>query len=163
MTFRSNENPMFRSKFSEDIFRLKYLHEDCETWGQLCRVLVEDVCGKHLSDGDKTQLCQYMTDLKVIAGGRYLYYAGREAKFWNNCFLLKAEEDTREDWATMSWKSESCLMIGSLPVGVGRTLPGRTGFQQPAGQGRQEQDGAEHVHQEHESQQDPHVGLKLER
>ena len=29
-----------------------------------------------------------------------------------NCYLLKAEEDTREDWANLSWKSESCLMTG---------------------------------------------------
>ena len=49
---------------------------------------------------------------KFIPGGRYLYYAGRPNKFFNNCYLLKAEEDTREDWADISWKSESCLMTG---------------------------------------------------
>jgi len=42
----------------------------------------------------------------------YLYYAGRKAKFFNNCYLLRAEEDTREDWANLSWKAESCLMTG---------------------------------------------------
>ncbi len=113
MTFRSNENPMFRSKFSETIFRQKYAHEECETWAQLCSVLVEDVCRKQMTEDDKKQLCQYMTDLKFIPGGRYLYYAGREAKFFNNCNLLRAEEDSREDWANLSWKSESCLMTGA--------------------------------------------------
>ena len=42
--FRSNENPMFRSKFSEDIFKHKYAHTGCETWSSLAAVLVEDVC-----------------------------------------------------------------------------------------------------------------------
>ena len=51
-------------------------------------------------------------EFKFIPGGRYLYYAGKSAKFYNNCYLLKAEEDTREDWANLSWKSESCLTTG---------------------------------------------------
>ena len=50
--------------------------------------------------------------MKFIPGGRYLYYAGRPNKYYNNCYLLKAEEDTREDWANLSWKAESCLMTG---------------------------------------------------
>ncbi len=121
MNFRSNENPMFRSKFSEDIFKQKYAHEDCTTWADLSKTLVNDVCGdatstyingQLMSRGDRDQLIQYITDLKFIPGGRYLYYAGRPSKFFNNCFLLKAEEDSREDWANLSWKAESCLMTG---------------------------------------------------
>lgn len=112
MTYRSNSNPMFRSKFSEDIFLQKYAHEGCENWAQLCQVLVSEVCEGHMSKDEITQLTQYMTDLKVIFGGRYLYYAGRDIKYYNNCFLLRAEEDTREDWADLSWKAESCLMTG---------------------------------------------------
>lgn len=112
MTFRSNANPMFRSSFSETIFKQKYAHEGCETWNDLCRTLVEDVCGDDMSKGDKAQLTNYMQDMKFIPGGRYLYYAGRPAKFFNNCYLLRAEEDSREDWANLSWKSESCLMTG---------------------------------------------------
>jgi ribonucleoside-diphosphate reductase alpha chain len=65
-----------------------------------------------MSKGDKDTLTRFVTDLKFIPGGRYLYYAGREAKFFNNCYLLRAEEDTREDWANLSWKAESCLMTG---------------------------------------------------
>lgn len=112
MTFRSNQNPMFRSSFSETIFKQKYAHEGCETWNDLCRVLVEDVCGDLMSKSEKDQLTNFMQDMKFIPGGRYIYYAGREAKFFNNCYLLKAEEDTREDWANLSWKAESCLMTG---------------------------------------------------
>ena len=112
MTFRSNQNPMFRSSFSETIFKQKYAHEGCETWNDLCRVLVEDVCGDLMSKSEKDQLTNYMQDMKFIPGGRYIYYAGRDAKFFNNCYLLRAEEDSREDWANLSWKSESCLMTG---------------------------------------------------
>lgn len=112
MAFRSNQNPMFRSSFSETIFKQKYAHEGCETWNDLCRVLVEDVCGDLMSKEDKAQLTNYMQDMKFIPGGRYIYYAGRQAKFFNNCYLLKAEEDSREDWANLSWKAESCLMTG---------------------------------------------------
>ena len=103
---------MFRSKFSEDIFKLKYAHEGCETWASLCETLVEDVMGVETSKEDKDQLIKHMQDLKFIPGGRYLYYAGRTHKFFNNCFLLKAEEDTREDWAELSKKAELCLSSG---------------------------------------------------
>lgn len=112
MYWRSNENPAFRTKFSESVFRQKYAHEGAETWNELCVTLVEDVCGELMSDDDKKELILYMQEMKFIPGGRYLYYAGRDAKFFNNCYLLKAEEDSREDWANLSWKAESCLMTG---------------------------------------------------
>jgi ribonucleoside-diphosphate reductase alpha chain len=112
--FHSARNPMFRSQFSEDIFEHKYAHNTCETMSDLAGVLVEDVCNDEVtfSKEDKEQLKAFIRDLKFIPGGRYLYYAGRKSKFFNNCFLLKAEEDTREDWANMSQKVESCLMTG---------------------------------------------------
>lgn len=112
MKYRSNKNPVFRSKFSEDIFNQKYSHEGAETWDELCGTLVEDVCREDMTPDEKSQLTEIMRQLKFIPGGRYLYYAGRPAKFFNNCYLLKAEEDTREDWANLSWRSESCLMTG---------------------------------------------------
>lgn len=111
-TFKSNLNPMFRSKFSEDIFNHKYRHEGAETWTALSKTLVEDVCGEYMTSDERSQLAKYIEDMKFIPGGRYLYYAGRPNKFFNNCYLLKAEEDTREDWANLSWKAESCLMTG---------------------------------------------------
>jgi len=132
---------MFRSKFSEDIFNLKYSHTGCDTWQQLASVLVKDVCGNLRDDeenlmsvSEQHQLTEYIKDLKFVPGGRYLYYAGRKNRFYNNCFLLKAEEDKREDWANLSWKSESCLMTGG-GIGVdysvyresGRTLTGTGG------------------------------------
>ena len=126
---------MFRSKFSEDIFKHKYAHHGCETWSSLASVLVDDVCSSYLKEDEKDQLKEYITDLKFIPGGRYLYYAGRTNKFFNNCYLLRAEEDTREDWANLSWKAESCLMTGG-GIGVdysvyreeGRVLSGTGGL-----------------------------------
>ena len=115
MSYKSNLNPMFRSKFSEDIFNQKYKHQGAETWSELAGTVVNDVCsvaGNAFSQEDRDQLEEYIRDLKFIPGGRYLYYAGRDNKFFNNCYLLRAEEDTREDWADLSWKSESCLMTG---------------------------------------------------
>ena len=110
--YKSNINPQFRSKLSEDIFNHKYKHEGAETWSELAHTMVEDVCREHLSREDKDQLIEYITDMKFIPGGRYLYYAGRPVKFFNNCYLLRSLEDTREDWADLSWKSESCLITG---------------------------------------------------
>ena len=126
---------MFRSKFSEDIFKQKYSHHNCETWDALASVLVDDVCQTYMTKDEKEELKRIITDLKFIPGGRYLYYAGRDNKFFNNCYLLKAEEDSREDWANLSWKSESCLMTGG-GIGVdystyreeGRLLNGTGGL-----------------------------------
>jgi len=103
---------IFRTKFSEDIFNHKYRHEGAETWEQLASTLVDDVCRDKLSNSEKEELKRIISEMKFIPGGRYLYYAGRSFKAFNNCYLLKSEEDSREDWANLSWKSESCLMTG---------------------------------------------------
>lgn len=102
---------VFRSVLSETIFRNKYAHEGAETWEDLSRTLVYDVCGD-LNKDDKEALVKYVSEMKFIPGGRYLYYAGRNKKYFNNCYLLRSEEDTREDWADLSWKAESCLLTG---------------------------------------------------
>lgn len=103
---------LFRTKFSEDIFNHKYRHDGAETWDALADTLVEDVCRDNLSKADKQQLKRYITEMKFLPAGRYLYYAGRPFKAFNNCYLLRCEEDSREDWANLSWKAESCLMTG---------------------------------------------------
>ncbi len=140
-SFKSNTNPQFRNKFSEDIFKYKYAHEGCDTWSQLADTLVKDVCGslrpdeENLMDVEEQQeLIKYIADFKFVPGGRYLYYAGRKKRFYNNCFLLGAEEDTRQDWANLSWKAESCLMTGggigvdySIYRASGRILGGSGG------------------------------------
>lgn len=103
----------FRNQFAETIFKQKYQHDGCETWPDLAATLVDDVCGADVMTKDeRDQLKHYISEMKFIPGGRYLYYAGRPNRYYNNCYLLKAEEDTRQDWADVSWRSESCLMTG---------------------------------------------------
>lgn len=110
--WRSNTNPVFRNQFAETVFNNKYSHEGCETWDDLCRTLVTQVCGDLMRADEVAQLIKYMQEMKFIPGGRYLYYAGRENPFFNNCYLFRSEEDSREDWADTSWKFESSLMTG---------------------------------------------------
>ena len=104
---------MFRNKIGEDVFKHKYMYREggCGTWNELCEVLVDRVCSKYMTKVDQEQLVQYMKDMKFIPGGRYLYYAGRKAKFYNNCFTMIAE-DTREGWADLSYKHFMGLMCG---------------------------------------------------
>lgn len=102
----------FRTEFSESIFNYKYKHDGADTWDELSKTLIEDVCQDYISQEEKDELTEMHTNMEFIAGGRYLYYAGRDNKFFNNCYLLKSLEDSREDWANLSWKAESCLMTG---------------------------------------------------
>jgi ribonucleoside-diphosphate reductase alpha chain len=102
----------FRTQIGETIFQQKYAHEGCETWDLLAEVLVEDVCRDMLRADDKAELVRLIREFKFIPGGRYLRNAGRDLKFFSNCFALRAEEDTREDWADLAHKVESCLISG---------------------------------------------------
>lgn len=118
MSWKSNYGE-FKSKFAEDLFLNKYRHEGAATWPELVRTLCYEVClpkpytaGTRMPEDEVEQLIQYMTKMKFIPGGRYLYYAGRRNLFYNNCYLLRCEQDTREDWAQLSWKSERCLTVG---------------------------------------------------
>lgn len=123
----------FRSSWGHKIFQQKYAHEGCETWEKLAATITADVCEGLLSKSECDAIEQHIAHMRFIPGGRYLYYAGRRAKFFNNCYLLRAEEDTRQDWANLSWKAESALMTGggigvdySVYRGKGSPL-GRTG------------------------------------
>jgi len=109
----------FKNSFAENVFRFKYAQGPGDTWGKLADRLVDDVCGtrqgtvhKLMGDDDRKQLAQYIKDFKFMPGGRYLYYAGRPFKAYNNCYLLRAEEDTREEWSAVTWRAMSCLMTG---------------------------------------------------
>jgi len=109
----------FRSKLGENVFRFKYAQGPADTWQMCSDRIVDDVCGTRngrerplMSEGDRKQLAQYIREFKFIPGGRYIYYAGRPNSFFNNCYLLRAEEDSREEWANVAWRSTSCLMTG---------------------------------------------------
>lgn len=107
-----SSNKYFRTEFAESIFNHKYKHDKANDWKELSDTLIEDVCRDYLSQEEKDELKIMHTNMEFIAGGRYLYYAGRPFKAFNNCYLLRSEEDSREDWANLSWKAESCLMTG---------------------------------------------------
>jgi ribonucleoside-diphosphate reductase alpha chain len=118
----------FKTSFAETIFNTKYRQGPNDNWDALCDRLVEDVCGTRwgtqpalMSKSDMVDLAEHMKQMRFLAGGRYLYYAGRPHKYYNNCFLLKAEYDTREEWANLLWRASSCLMVGG-GIGVDYSL-----------------------------------------
>lgn len=109
----------FRTTFGENVFRFKYAQGPDDTWDKLADRLVDDVCGTRggslpplMSDGDRKDLAEHIKQMRFLPGGRYLYYAGRPYKAYNNCYLLRAEEDTREEWSAVTWRAMSCLMTG---------------------------------------------------
>lgn len=102
----------FRTPLGKTTFENKYRHGGAENWQTLARTLADDVCNDKVPKDVIDSIFEIIRDFKFIPGGRYLYYAGRPKKFFNNCYLLRAEEDTREDWSNLSWKSESCLLTG---------------------------------------------------
>lgn len=126
---------LFRTDLGRNIFYNKYAHGPNDTWHNLAIRVVDDVCGtlkgtRHpiLSKTERDTLVEYIRDMKFIPGGRYLYYAGRDLHAFNNCFLLRAEEDTREEWSNLIWRANSCLMLGGgIGIDYSRIRPsGRT-------------------------------------
>jgi len=131
----------FNTPFGATIFREKYALTQAESWRQRAITIVEWVCGTMdnsrerplLSKDEREYLVECITNFKFLPGGRYMYYAGRKANYWNNCFTLRATEDTREEWSNLLWRSMSCLMTGGgIGVDYSRLRPsgrllGRTG------------------------------------
>ena len=125
----------FRTELGHNIFQAKYASNRYETWSDRAHTVVNAVCGDNqgtekplLSKSDCDALAYYLTEFKWLPGGRYLWYAGRTARFYNNCYLLKAEEDTREEWADLWRRAGSCLMTGGgIGIDVSAFRPkGRT-------------------------------------
>ena len=113
------EQKRFKTDLAQTVFRNKYAQGPNDTWDALAERLVEDVCGTRwgterrlLSESDCGELAEHIKAMRFIPGGRYLYYAGRPYKAFNNCYLLRAEEDTREEWSAVTWRAMSCLMTG---------------------------------------------------
>lgn len=134
------EHSRFKTPLAENIFKQKYAISEADSWDNLAMRVVEDVCGTRngtdrmlMSKEDRDQLTKYIAEMKFIPGGRYLYYAGRPYKAYNNCYLLRCEEDTREEWSAVTQRAMACLMTGG-GIGIdysilrpsGRLL-GRTG------------------------------------
>ncbi len=109
----------FKTSLGETIFKQKYASNTYETWEDRAHTVVNWVCGDMdgeknnlMAKSDRDQLTQYISEFKFMPGGRYLWYSGRDARFFNNCYLLRLEEDSREEWAGLSQRAMSCLMTG---------------------------------------------------
>ena len=99
----------FKTPFAETIFRNKYAQGPNDTWDALADRLVEDVCGTRfgtqpalMSDGDRRELAEHIKHMRFLPGGRYLYYAGRPYKAYNNCFGANTEVVTDQGYRKVS-------------------------------------------------------------
>jgi len=129
------QHERFKTSFARNIFYNKYAWGSNDSWDALAERLVDDVCGSRgntlpvlLSASDQRDLAEHIKNMRFLPGGRYLYYAGRPYKAYNNCYLLRAEEDTREEWSAVTWRAMSCLMTGGgIGIDYSRLRPaGRT-------------------------------------
>ena len=109
----------FRTDLGQNIFRQKYASNAYETWEDRANTVVNYVCGDMdgqknnlMAKDDRDQLARFISEFKFMPGGRYLWYAGRDARFFNNCYLLRLEDDSREEWAGVTQRAMSCLMTG---------------------------------------------------
>lgn len=102
----------FRTTLGRNIFFQKYAHNSNDTWSALSNRLVKDVCEGILDESSCGEIEDLIGWKKFIPGGRYLYYAGRPLHAWNNCYLLKGEDDTREEWGNLLKRGSDCLMSG---------------------------------------------------
>lgn len=102
----------FRSSFGENIFRHKYALRPDQTWKEKSKDIVKDVTTNLFAKDQQEALEKFIEQQKFLPGGRYIYYAGRAARFYNNCYLLKGEEDTREEWGQLLKRASDSLMSG---------------------------------------------------
>ena len=111
----------FKTELGTNIFRQKYASNQYETWSDKAHSIVNSVCGtsdnkmnRIMELDDLDEAYNIINNQEFFPGGRYLWYAGRDARFYNNCYLLRAEEDTREEWADLWKRAGSCLMTGCM-------------------------------------------------
>jgi len=102
----------FRNELAETIFNNKYRRYDSQTWEEKATEIVKNVTENLMRSEMQQQGEEYIKAMQFMPGGRYIYYAGRPASFYNNCYLLKGEEDTREEWGALTNRSSDCLMSG---------------------------------------------------
>lgn len=108
----------FKTEFAEQIFRNKYAQGPNDTWDALAERLVDDVCGTRggtreaiMSEGDRAELSEHIKAMRFIPGGRYLYYAGRPYKAYNNCLGMETKVLTESGWVTLGEANGKTLKV----------------------------------------------------
>ena len=127
----STDTVTFKTELGETIFKQKYASNPYETWEDKAHSVVNSVCGDFnglknpiMEKPERDRLINYISEFKFMPGGRYLWYAGREARFYNNCYLLRLEEDSREEWAGVTERAMTCLMTGGgIGVDISKARP----------------------------------------
>lgn len=113
----------FESQFADSIYKERYAHPGDLNWAGTSRRVVGSVMGElfatpkaqgqtHWLINATDRLYNLHKRRQFIAGGRYLYAAGRDLHQVNNCILLRCP-DSREGWATTSYQAEMALMTGA--------------------------------------------------
>lgn len=112
----SDKDKFLPTNMAYDIFQNKYADWPGQMWQDKAFLIVEEVCNGLLTTKEKKELYEMVRDMEFMPGGRYIYYGGKEANFYNNCFIFKSKKDSREEWATLMQDITGALMTGG---GVG--------------------------------------------
>ena len=114
----------FRTPFGANVFN-RYRMFPTESWYQRSRTISKSVTGKDghhtplLSKDEERRLAYLIYIKRFLPGGRYVYYAGRDARYYNNCYTMIPREDTREEWGTvMGWATSSLMTGGGIGVNL---------------------------------------------
>lgn len=129
----------FETEFAHNIYKQRYQHPTDGDWaGTAKRVAtvpmaaLERATGRNL-DRETQDVYDLFKDRKALPGGRYLYATGRELHQVNNCVLLRCD-DSREGWASLSYRAEMALMTGAgIGVYYGDVRPGGSVIQKTGG------------------------------
>lgn len=115
MPWRSNEHAAFRSSGAQDLFRTHFTRGGAQTWPQLGRIVVDEVCEKHMTRSDREQLARYIAELKFLPSESLLRLAGRPDGVSGDAVALRAGTGA-DAAASLTYKAQCALMSGQ---GVG--------------------------------------------
>lgn len=123
----------FDTDFAYGMYSARYKHPKDHNWTGTARRVATHPMGalrptlrfqQARIDDATERIFKLFDSRQAIAGGRYLYAAGRDLHQVNNCILLRCE-DHRESWASTSYKAEMALMTGAgIGVYYGDVRPG---------------------------------------
>jgi ribonucleoside-diphosphate reductase alpha chain len=117
----------FRNSFGDTIFKQKYANTPDQTWEEKADLIVHDVTENLMQKEDQETLAQFIKNCQFMPGGRYIYYAGRQARFYNNCGVADTKLLTREGWVAFGDLDEDQPLEVLSPVD-GKYYPARMHF-----------------------------------